>query len=146
MIFLTRITEYLFLLHLLYEALGRLEARQVVCLYYHGCLLQDVAGCLCCTMFDDETSEREIARQTIQDPVPYPSQVWGKISKEARRFVDGLLRKNPSERMTIKQVLEHEWFKQYSKSPELRQKTKTRTKSLFSLYTNDDLTTGTNCK
>ena len=96
--------------------------------------------------FDDETSEREIARQTIQDPVPYPSQVWGKISKEARRFVDGLLRKNPSERMTIKQVLEHEWFKQYSKSPELRQKTKTRTKSLFSLYTNDDITQGNVCK
>ena len=96
--------------------------------------------------FDDETSEREIARQTIQDPVPYPSQIWGKISKEARRFVDGLLRKNPSERMTIKQVLEHEWFKQYSKSPELRQKNKTRTKSLFSLYTNDDISQGNICK
>ena len=96
--------------------------------------------------FDDDNSEREIARQTIQDPVPYPSQIWSKISKEARRFVDGLLRKNPSERMTIKQVLEHEWFKQYSKSPEIRQKTNTRVKSLFSLYTNDDLTTGTNCK
>lgn len=96
--------------------------------------------------FDDDNSEREIARQTIQDPVPYPSQIWSKISKEAKRFVDGLLRKNPSERMTIKQVLEHEWFKQYSKSPEIRQKTNTRARSLFSLYTNDDITTGTNCK
>ena len=41
-----------------------------------------------CLPFDDENSEREIARQTIHDPVPYPSVVWKKISIEARSFVD----------------------------------------------------------
>ena len=88
--------------------------------------------------FDDENSEREIARQTIQDPVPYPSQVWSGLSKEAKQFVEGLLKKNPADRMTIKQVLEHEWIKKYSKVPEIRLKTKERG-SLFSLYTSDSI-------
>ena len=48
--------------------------------------------------FDDENSEREIARQTIQDPVPYPPQVWSKLSPEAKSFVEGLLKKKPEER------------------------------------------------
>lgn len=41
-----------------------------------------------CLPFDDENSEREIARQTINDPVPYPSAIWKKISNEAKLFVD----------------------------------------------------------
>ena len=31
--------------------------------------------------FDDKHSEREIARQTIQDPVPYDNKIWSKIKK-----------------------------------------------------------------
>jgi hypothetical protein len=38
--------------------------------------------------FDDENSEREIARQTIHDPVPYPNSLWKKLSIEAKLFVD----------------------------------------------------------
>lgn len=62
-----------------------------------------------CLPFDDEHSEREIARyfilriiennifflintylkrQTIHDPVPYPSSIWKKISIEAKTLVD----------------------------------------------------------
>ena len=41
-----------------------------------------------CLPFDDEHSEREIARQTIHDPVPYPNSIWKKISNEAKLFVD----------------------------------------------------------
>ena len=38
--------------------------------------------------FDDQNSEKEIARQTINDPVPYPPSIWRKISSEAKDFVD----------------------------------------------------------
>ena len=31
--------------------------------------------------FDDKHSEREIARQTIQDPVPYEKKIWDKFLK-----------------------------------------------------------------
>jgi serine/threonine protein kinase len=86
--------------------------------------------------FDDENSEREIARQTIQDPVPYPSQIWSKLSKESRKFVEALLKKNPNDRISIKEVLEHEWFKKYSQVPEIRSKLN-KDANLFSLYTTD---------
>lgn len=41
-----------------------------------------------CLPFDDENSEREIARQTIHDPTPFPSSIWKKLSSEAKQFVD----------------------------------------------------------
>ena len=44
--------------------------------------------------FDDEHSEREIARQTIQDPVPFPDDIWSKLSSESKEFIEGLLKKN----------------------------------------------------
>lgn len=43
-----------------------------------------LAGCL---PFDHESSEREIARQTIHDPVRWGS-IWKKLSNEAKSFVD----------------------------------------------------------
>ena len=38
--------------------------------------------------FDDPNSEREIARQTINEPVNYNPKVWSKLSEEAKNFVD----------------------------------------------------------
>ena len=72
--------------------------------------------------FDDKHSEREIARQTIQDPVPFHNSIWNKFSHEAKQFVDGLLKKKPEERLTITQVLEHPWIKKFSKVPDRRLK------------------------
>ena len=66
-----------------------------------------------CLPFDDEHSEREIARQTIHDQVPYHPSLWKNLSKESKDFVNKLLQKNPDNRMTIKQILEHEWIKKY---------------------------------
>ena len=65
--------------------------------------------------FDHETSEKEIARQTVYDPTPFPSSVWKTISPEARMFVDNLLNKNPDKRMTIQEVLQHKWLQKYNK-------------------------------
>ena len=41
-----------------------------------------------CLPFDDENSEKEIARQTIHDPTPFPSCFWKKLSADAKQFVD----------------------------------------------------------
>ena len=43
-----------------------------------------------CLPFDDEHSEREIARQTIHDPVPFPISIWKRLSVEAKQFVDSI--------------------------------------------------------
>ncbi len=85
--------------------------------------------------FDDKHSEREIARQTIQDPVPYESKIWNKLSPEAKTFVDGLLQKKPEKRYTIKEVLEHPWIKKMDKVPEKRSDAQNTKKSEFGAYT-----------
>ena len=85
--------------------------------------------------FDDKHSEREIARQTIQDPVPYENKIWSKLSPEAKTFVDGLLQKKPEKRYTIKEVLEHPWIKKMDKVPEKRSDTQNNNKSEFGAYT-----------
>ena len=85
--------------------------------------------------FDDKHSEREIARQTIQDPVPYESKIWSKLSPEAKTFVDGLLQKKPEKRYSIKEVLEHPWIKKMDKVPEKRNDAKTSNQSQFGIYT-----------
>ena len=83
--------------------------------------------------FDDKHSEREIARQTIQDPVPFEENIWKRYSPEAKTFVDGLLQKKPEKRYSIKEVLEHPWIKKMDKVPEKRKDDKN--KSQFGFYT-----------
>ena len=85
--------------------------------------------------FDDEHSEREIARQTIQDPVPFENKIWGKLSPEAKVFVNGLLQKRSEKRYTIKEVLEHPWIKKMDKVPEKRKDAQNINKSQFGIYT-----------
>ena len=83
--------------------------------------------------FDDKHSEREIARQTIQDPGPFEEKIWKQYSPEAKTFVDGLLQKKPEKRYSIKEVLEHPWIKKMDKVPEKRKDDKN--KSQFGFYT-----------
>ena len=64
--------------------------------------------------FDHETSEKEIARQTVYEPTPFPHSIWKTISIEARMFVDNLLQKNPDKRMGIQEVLQHKWLQKFN--------------------------------
>jgi serine/threonine protein kinase len=91
--------------------------------------------------FDHETSEREIARQTVHNPTPFPSSLWKRISPEARLFVDNLLQKDPSKRMSIKEALEHPWIHKYSKTnlPEIRRQSKEAKGPDFTIYSSADL-------
>ena len=64
--------------------------------------------------FDHETSEKEIARQTVYEPTPFPSSIWKNISIEAKMFVDNLLEKDPEKRMSIQEVLQHKWLQKFN--------------------------------
>jgi hypothetical protein len=90
--------------------------------------------------FDDEHSEKEIARQTIHDQVPYTSSAWKYISSDAKALVDNLLQKNSNHRMNIKEVLEHAWFTKFNKSalPEIRRKSKEDRFFTFKIYSSTD--------
>lgn len=57
-----------------------------------------------------QAKEFEIIEQILNAPIPYPESKWSSISKNGKSFVQGLLNKDPSKRMTIKAALEHEWI------------------------------------
>jgi calcium/calmodulin-dependent protein kinase I len=44
-----------------------------------------------CLPFDDENSQREIARKTISESLPLPDFLWKDISYEAKDFVTSIL-------------------------------------------------------
>ena len=79
--------------------------------------------------FDDENSEKEIARQTVYEPTPFPSFVWKNISLEAKMFVDNLLDKNPDKRMNIQEVLQHKWLQKFCENEENKKDVFARRKS-----------------
>jgi calcium/calmodulin-dependent protein kinase I len=73
-----------------------------------------------CLPFDHETSEKEIARQTVNNATPFPTTIWSKLSIESKDFVDSisyvnleLLQKEPVKRLNIKEVLEHSWLQKF---------------------------------
>lgn len=55
-------------------------------------------------------SDSEIFRSVRAAEYDYPSPEWDSISMVARNFIDGLLKKNPEERFTAKQALNHQWL------------------------------------
>ena len=91
--------------------------------------------------FDDVHSEREIARQTIQDPVPYPMDIWKNLSVEAKEFVASLLKKNPEDRIGIKEVLNSKWIRKYVDVPieraNINEQDKSNEKNHFEVFSTD---------
>ena len=79
--------------------------------------------------FDDENSEKEIARQTVYEPTPFPSFVWKNISLEAKMFVENLSDKNPDKRINIQEVLQHKWLQKFSENEENKKDVFARRKS-----------------
>ena len=80
--------------------------------------------------FDHETSEKEIARQTVYEPTPFPPSIWKNISFEAKMFVDNLLEKDPEKRMNIQEVLQHKWLQKFNNEEKVMfQRRKNRTLS-----------------
>ena len=62
---------------------------------------------------DPDDNENEIARQTINDPIPFIEEKWNIISDEAKDFVRKCLEKDPKKRINIKEILKHKWLKKY---------------------------------
>eukprot|EP00742_Colponemidia_sp_Colp-10_P002797 GILJ01002991.1.p1 GENE.GILJ01002991.1~~GILJ01002991.1.p1 ORF type:complete len:769 (+),score=114.17 GILJ01002991.1:198-2504(+) len=58
--------------------------------------------------FDSE-SDREIARQTVEDSLDFNDPFWETVSGAAKDLINGLLQKEPQRRYTVQQVLNHPW-------------------------------------
>ena len=85
-----------------------------------------------CLPFNVNSKESDIIHQILNEPTPYPTNQWKKVSFVAKSFVIGLLQKEPSKRLTIKQALEHEWLA-VSKENKIGH---TKSKSMFAEYCN----------
>jgi serine/threonine protein kinase len=69
--------------------------------------------------FNHKNSETEIARLTIEEQPSFKSKDWKKVSNEAIEFINGLLNKDPVKRFTIKDAIQHKWFKKFFKKEEV---------------------------
>jgi calcium-dependent protein kinase len=71
--------------------------------------------------FDDE-DDKEIAKQTIYDPVDFSFSPWDKVSAAGRELVKKLLEKNRSKRPTLEEVLKDKWFADFKEIHDIRSK------------------------
>ena len=58
----------------------------------------------------DSDENKETARQTIYEPVPFSHPCWLYASSEAKHLIAGLLQKDRFKRMSIEEVLTHPWI------------------------------------
>jgi calcium-dependent protein kinase len=57
----------------------------------------------------------EILLKNKRCEIEYPDKYWSKISHQAKDIVEKLLNKNPHERISAAEALQHEWFNQDEK-------------------------------
>jgi len=82
----------------------------------------------------DSDDNRETARQTIYEPVPFNHPIWGFVSNEAKDLIKALLHKDKNQRISLEAVLIHPWICKRNKDMmELRKKSDDLSK--FSAYT-----------
>ena len=52
----------------------------------------------------------EVMRATIMDPIPINYGPWLSMSEEGLNFLQSLMLRNPAQRLSAVQALEHPWF------------------------------------
>ena len=56
----------------------------------------------------------EVMLNIHEKPLSFESEIWQYISDDGRNFVENLLLKDPSERFSAAQALQHDWFSEFS--------------------------------
>lgn len=77
--------------------------------------------------FDDE-DDKEIARQTIQDPPDFSFSPWEDVSQGAQDVCKALLEKNRHKRPSLEALMNLEWFMEYKEIGAKRTEAKDETK------------------
>jgi serine/threonine protein kinase len=58
----------------------------------------------------DSDDNKETARQTIYDPVPFDHPIWNYVSGDAKDLILSLLEKDRFKRISLEEVLSHPWI------------------------------------
>lgn len=56
---------------------------------------------------------QEILEMNKKCELQYPKEIWDTVSKEGQDLVRKMLEISPDNRLTVKECLEHQWFKAY---------------------------------
>ena len=73
-----------------------------------GCI---VHALICGALPFDHENRDELMRMTRDEPLTWKDPVWSEVSKKGKDLVNRLLIKNPDERITLDEALDHDWFR-----------------------------------
>lgn len=65
--------------------------------------------------YSDTADRQETFKKILACEVTFSTEQFDDISKEAKDLMKRILVKNPYERITMKYILKHKWFKDYRK-------------------------------
>lgn len=78
-----------------------------------GCIMYAL---LCSSLPFDHDSQKETIRMTCEDKVVFDSPQWRNYSRDCIELIYKLLIKNPEQRITLDDVLKHQWFDKLGKN------------------------------
>lgn len=58
----------------------------------------------------DSDDQQEVIRKTINDPLVFDLPIWRKVSNSAKNLLTRMFAKDPQERISLDDTLNHEWF------------------------------------
>lgn len=83
----------------------------------------------------DDLSEKKIAKKTIYDEPDYNYKTFNNISSKAKSLMKCMLTKSTTQRFTIEEVLQHEWFADNFESVARLRKLATNQQEKFEAFT-----------
>ena len=90
-----------------------------------------IIGCL---PFDDANEMNKIKEMTIEEEIPFPSVICKKKTQESIYLLENFLRKDPTKRMNLEEILKSKWMQKFCKSKICKERIKDKLNKSFYLY------------
>ena len=90
-----------------------------------------IIGCL---PFDDANEMNKIKEMTIDEEIPFPSVICKKKTQESIYLLENILRKDPTKRMELEEILKSKWMQKFCKSKICKERLKDKLNKSFYLY------------
>ena len=90
-----------------------------------------IIGCL---PFDDANETNKIKNMTIEEEIPFPACICKKKTQESIYLLENILRKDPSKRMGLEEILKSKWMQKFCKSKISKERINDKLVKNFWLY------------
>lgn len=58
----------------------------------------------------DHNDQKELMKMTMEDTLKFDLSVWDRVTPSCKQLITDLLRKTPSQRITMDETVKHPWF------------------------------------